>query len=71
MERNTGEEYIIITLEENIKVNGSMIKKMDMVPFNMLVEIVMRAIGRMDKDLKMDFINIQMEMSMMENGAMI
>jgi hypothetical protein len=42
-----------------------------MVLLNTQMAIVMKEIGGMDKDHKMEYMNIQMEMSMKESGKMI
>ena len=45
-----------------------MIKKTDMESFNMLIMINIKVIGKMDKDLDRDYINMLMEIHIMVNG---
>jgi len=44
---------------------------MAMESFNMLMEINMKEIGKMDKDPIKEFMNTQMEISMKDSGKMI
>lgn len=64
-------EFTIITLEENTKVNGSMIKSMVMESLTMSMGISMKGIGKMDRDPVKVFMNIQMVISMKANGYQI
>lgn len=41
---------------------------MDMESFNMLIMINIKVIGKMDKDLDKDYINMLMETHIMDNG---
>lgn len=63
--------FIIIVPVENIKDNGYMIKNMDMVWSNMLMEINIKDNGKMDKDKDKEIISILMEIFIQENGLLI
>lgn len=64
-------EYITTVVGESIKVNGLTIKSMDMASLSMLTEINFKEIGKMVKGQGKEFMNIQMEIFMKENGAQI
>lgn len=64
-------EYITTVVGVSIKVNGLMIKSMDMALSSMLTEINFKEIGKMAKEQGKEFMNIQMEIFMKENGALI
>ena len=70
MEKNQVKEFITIIAEENIKDNGRKIKKVDMESSNMQIMIDIRVYGKMDKEMEMVYMNIQMAIFMMDNGLM-
>lgn len=71
MVKNMVKEYITTVVGESIKVNGLTIKSMDMASSSMLTEINFKEIGKMAKEQGKEFMNIQMEIFMKENGAQI
>lgn len=71
MVKNMVKEYITTVVGVSIKVNGLTIKSMDMVSSSMLTEINFKEIGKMAKEQGKEFMNIQMEIFMKENGAQI
>lgn len=68
MEKNMEKEFIIIILEENTRVSGSMIKSMDMESLIMSMVTNTKDIGKMGKDPVKVFTNIQMGTYMKVNG---
>lgn len=64
-------EFITIAVVESIKESGFMIKNMDMELFNMLMEINMKATGKMDSDAAKVFTITQTVMCMKANGLLI
>lgn len=71
MVKNMVKEYITTVVGVSIKVNGLTIKSMDMASSSMLTEINFKEIGKMAKEQGKEFMNIQMEIFMKENGAQI
>ena len=56
--------FLIIKTEINISVNGQMIKKMEMVNFNFLMEMLMKENTRMINLMAREFIPTRMEINM-------
>ena len=71
MGKNLVKVFTIIIVEENTKDNGIKIKKVDMELLNMQTMIDIRVCGKMDKEMEMVCMNIQMEIFMMVSGLMI
>ena len=66
-----GKEFITIAVVESIKESGFMIKNMDMELFNMLMEINMKATGKMGNVAAKVFTITRMVMCMKANGSLI
>ena len=58
-------------MEENTKENGDKEEPTERVSSGTLMETYMREIGRMTKQMVMDFISMPMELNILENGRMI
>ena len=69
--RSMEKEFIIIIPVENIRANGFKIGSMDMELLTMLMEINLKAIGKMGKGAARESTSTRMGMSMKVNGLMI
>ena len=71
MEQDTVLEFKFGPMEQNMKVNGGIIKQTVKENFGMQMETFMRVSGKMIKQMDMVFIYIVMVPDMMDSGKMI